>query len=138
MDCAFCGKLEKKSRIINESKYSFTILSNPALMKGHCLVIPKRHVESLMELSEEEKIDLLSQIIKMEKKLLEKFPGCDVRQNYRPFQLESSLKVNHLHIHLQPRTLFDELYEKCQKFEGEVFKILSEEEIEEVKNFILK
>mgnify|MGYP001616142049 CR=1 FL=1 len=135
--CVFCNLNLERTRIIYKSEKSYIILSNPALMKGHCLVIPKRHVEKLSELGIEERKDLLEQIIQIEERLLKKFPGCDIRQNYRPFQQQSNLKINHLHFHLQPRELYDELYKKSQIYETQVFKFLSSEEAEALKNFIL-
>ncbi|MFB6075591.1 MAG: hypothetical protein ABEK17_00455 [Candidatus Aenigmatarchaeota archaeon] len=37
-----------------------------------------------------------------------------------------------MHIRLEPRELYDELYEKCQKYETEVYGELSGEELEEI------
>ncbi len=129
MECPFCEINKEKTRIIGESEHSLAILSNPRLIEGHLLVIPKRHVENLSELQEIELKDLMEMVIKFQNKILSKISkGCDIRQNYRPFQEQDKLKVNHLHIHLQPRELFDELYEKCQIFEKEIFKELEEDE----------
>jgi len=136
MNCPFCDL--KEERIIEETKNTFTILSNPAIVKGHLLVIPKRHAEKLSELNGDEKIELFNQVIKMQEILLRKFSGCDIRQNYRPFQAQDSLKVNHLHIHLQPREFEDELYKSCQIYEKTIFKELDKEEINKAKEFILK
>ena len=133
-NCVFCNLNLEKTRIISETKKTYVILSNPALMKGHCLVIPKRHVERLLQLNEEERIDLIKEIVKIEELLLKKFPGCDIRQNYRPFQQQGNLKVNHLHFHLQPRELYDELYKKSQIYETEIFRFLNSEELNESKN----
>ncbi len=140
-DCPFCSlskDTEGRTRIIDETTNTLTILSNPALMKGHCLVIPKRHVEKPSELSEEERKELFNQVIKIQELLIKHFSGCDIKENYRPFQKQSDLKVHHLHFHLQPRELFDELYEKSQKAEENVFKKLSKEELEETKRFLLR
>lgn len=133
--CPFC-EIKDTNRILDETDKTLTILSNPALVKGHCLVIPKRHVEKLSELSEEEKEELFSQVIKIQEILLKKFGGCDIRQNYRPFRKQNNLKVDHLHIHLQPRELFDELYKKCQIYEKEIFRKLSQEESDKLKEKI--
>lgn len=134
MDCPFCDILENKTeRIIKETEHSFAILSNPRLMKGHLLVIPKRHAEKMGDLSKEERDDLLDLTVELQEKILKKFcSGCDIRQNYRPFQKQSLFRVNHLHIHLQPREFEDELYQKCQKYESEVFADLEEGEINEM------
>ena len=121
MACPFCDL--QKSRIIYAGENIFVIYSNPRLMKDHLLVIPKRHVEKLSELNEEEKKELIEITIRFQEKLLKKYPGCDIRQHYRPFIPQSQLSVNHLHVHLQPRKFKDELYEKCQKYETDIFQI---------------
>jgi histidine triad (HIT) family protein len=137
--CVFCDIKESiNTRIIEETKNTYTILSNPALMKGHCLVIPKKHVESLSELNDDVRQELFEQVVRMQSLLIRKFMGCDIRQNYRPFQKQDDLKINHLYIHLQPRELYDELYEKCMIYEKDVFKKLSQEQLDEDKEFVLR
>ncbi len=133
MDCPFCSIDSLKTRIISSKKNVLVLLSNPRLMKGHILVVPKRHVEKVSELNSEEKAGLFETIEEFQEKILQKIAkGCDIRQNYRPFQAQTNLKVNHLHFHLQPRELFDELYEKCQVYEKELFQELDKSEEEEV------
>ena len=135
MDCPFCNI--EKNRILTERKFTRVIFSNPRLMPGHLLVIPKRHVEKLSELSKEEQQELFKTTIEFQEKILNKIAsGCDIRINYRPFQKQDDLKVNHLHIHLQPRELFDELYQKCQIFERDVFEDLKLEELEKIHKIL--
>ncbi len=135
MDCPFCNILTKnKKRIIKENKYTFLVLSDPRLMPGHLLIIPKRHVEKIGELQKEEKEELFAEIIRTQEKILaEVSSGCDISQHFRPFIKQNKLKVNHLHIHIRPRELEDELYERVQKFEKDVFTKLSEKEFQEYK-----
>jgi len=137
-NCPFCNIDELKTRIIDETSNTLIILSNPALVYGHCLAIPKRHVEKLSELYDYERKELFERIIKTQERLLRKFSGCDIRQNYRPFQTQSNLKVNHLHIHLQPRELNDELYTKCQVSETSLFKFLSSKELDKIREDIFE
>lgn len=128
-NCRFCNLNAEKTRIIEDNKHTTIVLSNPRLMPAHILVLPKRHVVKLSELNEEEINELISKVIEYQDKIILKIAkGCDIRQNCRPFQKEDELKVDHLHIHLQPRELFDELYEKCQIYEKQIFKELTEEE----------
>jgi histidine triad (HIT) family protein len=136
MNCPFCDILTKNTeRIIRESKHAFVVLSNPRLVPGHLLVIPKRHVEKFSELPEEERTELFSEAIKLEEIILEKFAsGCDMSQHYRPFIKQNRLKVNHLHIHLRPRESEDELYQKVMKYERDVFTDVSKEEFEKYKH----
>ncbi len=50
MDCPFCKINFKKNPIIMDGKYSVVIPSNPSLMIGHLLILPKRHVEKISDL----------------------------------------------------------------------------------------
>ena len=78
MDCPFCKIVtEKTERIIRETDSTFAVLSNPRLMPGHVLVIPKRHVERLSELSDSERKELFDEAIVVQEKILsEVASGC--------------------------------------------------------------
>lgn len=132
MTCPFCNIItERTERIIHETEHAFVVLSNPRLMPGHMLVIPKKHVEKFSELSKEERADLFETAVLFQEKILEKLAsGCDLSQHFRPFLKQDRLKVNHLHIHLRPRELEDTFYQKVLSHETEVFEDLSEEETE--------
>lgn len=133
MDCPFCDIDKEKTRILKEGKNVLVIFSNPRLMESHLLVIPKRHIVRLSELNQEEREELFNNVIEFQEKITQRLTkGCDIRQNYRPFQKQNHIKVDHLHIHLQPRDFEDELYKKCQIFERDVFKELTEEEMERI------
>lgn len=136
MNCPFCDILTKNTeRIIRESKNTFVVLSNPRLVPGHLLVIPKRHVEKFSELTEAERGELFDEAVKLEEVILEKFAsGCDMSQHFRPFIKQDRLKINHLHIHLRPREFKDELYQKVMKYEADVFTDLMQDEFEKYKN----
>jgi histidine triad (HIT) family protein len=126
MKCVFCDINNRKK--IRETENTFTILSNPYLLKGHLLVIPKKHFESILEIPDKILFEMIREIKEVEKLLIEKFKasGVDIRQNYRPFQKENKLKVHHIHFHLIPREFEDELYKKSMIFEKDVFRDLNE------------
>ena len=130
MDCQFCKIIiDKHERIVKETKFSFTMLSNPKLMDGHLLVIPKRHIEKPSELTAEERKDIFDEVINLQEKILEKIsPGCDICEHYRPFIPDNKFKVSHLHFHLRPRFLDDELYKKVQIYEKDIFQDLRQNE----------
>lgn len=138
MNCAFCKIIKENSeRIIRQTEKVFVVLSNPKLMRGHFLVIPKRHVEKLNELDKEEKLELFEEIINVENVILEKIAsGCDLTQHYRPFIKQNNLKVDHIHFHLKPREFEDELYKKVQIHEKELFSELTKKELEEIEKLI--
>ena len=132
-DCVFCNL--RKGRIIAETKNTMTLLSDPYLMKGHSLVVPKLHVERLSDLSHGVRHELIDEVMKFQQVLMNglKAQGVDLRQNYRPFLPNSKLKVSHLHFHLVPRWFEDELYEKSMIHEKEIFKDLTPELTKELK-----
>jgi diadenosine tetraphosphate (Ap4A) HIT family hydrolase len=137
MECPFCNIDKDKTRIIKEGKHVFVIFSNPRLMEGHLLVIPKRHVIKLSELDEEERKELFDTVIEFQEKILEKIAsGCDIRQHCRPFQPQDNLKLDHLHIHLHPREFKDGLYKDCQIYEKDIFKDLTVEEINKISKLL--
>jgi histidine triad (HIT) family protein len=138
MDCPFCEIYKNRTeRILRETEHTIVVLSNPKLMPGHLLVIPKKHVQKLSELELNERADLFNEVINLQEKVLEKISaGCDVSQHYRPFIPNSNLKVAHLHFHVRPRELDDELYLKTQIFESDVFKNLEENEVDYYKNLL--
>ncbi|MEK7123070.1 MAG: HIT domain-containing protein, partial [Patescibacteria group bacterium] len=86
-DCPFCHiKEREQERVLEEREHVFVILSDPRLVPGHLLVIPRRHVEKLSELDAEEREELFDTVVKYQEKILDKHAaGCDIRQNYRPF-----------------------------------------------------
>jgi diadenosine tetraphosphate (Ap4A) HIT family hydrolase len=131
MSCPFCEISAIKTRILKEGKYHFVCLSNPRLVPGHLLVVPKRHVEKVSELTDQERKEIFKAIINLEEEILKKLAsGCDIRTHYRPFIKQGWIKVNHLHFHLQPREFEDELYQKSQKYEKDLWKDLPKEEEE--------
>jgi diadenosine tetraphosphate (Ap4A) HIT family hydrolase len=132
MDCRFCGLEEKQSkRILAVLPHTLVAFSDPRLMPGHLLVIPKRHVVGLAELDAEERRELFDTAIEYQTRILKNLAsGCDIRQHNRPFLPENDLKVDHVHLHLQPREFEDELYRKSQIHDRELFKPLADDEME--------
>jgi diadenosine tetraphosphate (Ap4A) HIT family hydrolase len=138
MECRFCNLEEKESeRILKVFTHCTVIFSNPRLMPGHLLVIPKRHLLNLCELSEEERKELFDVTITYQEKILKHVaPGCDIKQHNRPFITENDLKVDHLHIHLQPRGFEDELYLKSQIHDIQIFQKLTQVEVSELATLL--
>jgi len=134
-DCPFC---ELNDKVIKSNDHAVLILSNPRKVPGHCLVIPKRHVEAPWELSEDELADIFALVWDAEQKLITAGlgDGVDVRQNYRPFLQQSKLKVNHVHFHVIPRASEDYIYQISEKYDTELFADLDAKEATEVTKFL--
>lgn len=107
----------------------YVMLSNPRLVPGHLLVIPRRHIEKPGELTESERKELFDTVLLFQEKIVTKLAsGCDIRENYRPFVEQNRLKINHVHFHLIPRESNDEIYEKVEQFQKVIFRDLKENE----------
>lgn len=134
-DCPFC---EPSDKVINSNEHAVLILSNPRKVPGHCLVIPKRHVEAPWNLTEAELSDIFALVWKAEQKLIAAGlgDGVDVRQNYRPFLRQSKLKVDHVHFHVIPRALEDYIYQISEKYDTELFADLDTKEATEVTKLL--
>ena len=100
-DCVFCGISSKRPPVIY-GEYVISILDEFPVSRGHCLVIPKRHVESISELTDDELKDLYV-VLDQTKQLL--------KQQYNPDGFNIGINegraagqtVPHLHIHIIPR-----------------------------------
>ena len=135
--CPFCNINKEKTKIVSSKPYTMVSLSNPRLVPGHLLVIPKRHIEKLFDLTKKEKNEIIDTVIEFQKKILSRVSsGCDIRINYRPFQKQSRLKVDHLHIHLIPREFKDDIYKKIQINETKLFKNLSPIEVKKISSLL--
>ena len=101
--CPFCSKNNlKKHEIIYEDINNLAFFSAQPVTIGHTLVIPKRHVKSMLALNDIE-IDKLFELVKKISKTIHKVlkpAGIDVGTNYGRIAGQS---VDHLHVHVIPR-----------------------------------
>lgn len=98
--CPFCNL--PKDRIILNNEHAMVIRDGYPISKGHTLVIPKRHVGSFFETSQDEKLALLT-LLELAKTELNKTHTPDsfnIGINDGP---AAGQTVPHLHIHLIPR-----------------------------------
>ena len=105
-------------------------------MPGHILVIPKRHVERLKDLSDPEKKELMDTVDEYCDKVLKFARGYTLKNNFMPFLEESRLKVDHLHVHIYPRNLDDDLYKKVLYNDMLLWKNLSADEAKKMKKIL--
>lgn len=99
-DCPFC-RLEK-SRIQAESEFAVAFLDGFPITQGHTLVIPKRHVASLYDLSEDEQAAVWRLVIQVRAKLVSEIQpdGFNVGLNDGT---AAGQTVMHTHVHIIPR-----------------------------------
>jgi len=132
--CPFCNSEDRR---VLENKLAYAMLSNPRLVPGHFLVIPKRHIVKPWELTQQELLAVFELVFKLQKAISRNLAnGADVRQHYRPFLKQSRIKVDHVHYHVLPREFKDKLYRKVQYREAEIFEDLTDEEAERIIKLI--
>lgn len=97
-DCIFCN-LENK---VAENKSAYARLDGFPVNKGHILIIPKRHVETCFELTDDEVKDMFSLMKEMKFYIdnLYKPDGYNVGFNVNN---AGGQTVMHCHLHLIPR-----------------------------------
>jgi diadenosine tetraphosphate (Ap4A) HIT family hydrolase len=98
--CPFCTL--PSERIVDSNEYGIAIRDGFPISNGHTLIIPKRHVGSFFETTQEEKLALLD-LLEKAKSILKKElnpPSFNIGINDGK---EAGQTVPHLHIHLIPR-----------------------------------
>ena len=121
MKCLFCGIISKEtnSSIVFEDDISTAFLDHRPLFPGHCLLVPKSHVETLSDLPTVlvgpffKNVQLLTRAVE----LALEAEGSFVAMNNRVSQ-----SVPHLHVHIVPRRKKDGLkgfFWPRNKYEGE-------------------
>ncbi len=98
--CPFCNP--DQSRVIFANDHAMAIYDRFPISRGHSLIIPKRHIDSLFEATIEEQTALLGLLNDMWQFLLEERSpdGFNIGVNDGA---AAGQTIMHLHIHLIPR-----------------------------------
>jgi diadenosine tetraphosphate (Ap4A) HIT family hydrolase len=99
-DCLFCR--QRDSRVAGENGTCYARFDNFPASRGHIEIVPKRHVESLFDLTREEVADALALLFSVQ---------AGLRNDYGPDGYTIGINegeaagqsIPHLHIHLIPR-----------------------------------
>ncbi len=108
MNCLFCGIVngEVNASVVLDDEISIAFLDHRPLFPGHCLLVPKKHFETLGDLPSRlvgpffRNVQLLTRAVEV---ALEA-DGSFVAMNNRVSQ-----SVPHLHVHIVPRRKKDGL-----------------------------
>ena len=134
-DCIFCKIIEGKipSAKVYEDSYAIGFLDIMPANKGHCLIVPKNHAATLVDMADK---DLAATVIaakKVAKAMSLSFGNASfnvVMNNGK----EAGQIVNHAHIHLIPRFKKDRLRIKWSHLKYEDNEI--KEYAEKIRKFI--
>ena len=134
MNCIFCDPEIRKKETFYESKKSLAIVDIKPVVQGHVLIIPKRHVEKFVELTEEEIVDIFSSVKIAYDILIKAFKATAFNLLIQDGR-EAGQSIDHLHLHVSPRIKYDiddkEFYKKILVDSSER-KVLGDEEIEKM------
>src|SRR5207302_3855695 len=127
-DCQFCRIVARThpASIVFEDAHCLAFLDNRPLFPGHCLLIPKAHVEILLDLPEAE-IGPLFGMAQILSRVMEE--GLGAEGSFVAINNRVSQSVPHLHIHVVPRRRKDGL----KGFFWPRTKYSSDEEMEAVR-----
>lgn len=97
--CVFCSP---SAEVIIESASAYSIFDKFPVSDGHALIIPKRHVSSYFELTQNEQIACQLNLAEMKKIIDEKYnpDGYNIGININE---AAGQTIPHVHIHLIPR-----------------------------------
>jgi diadenosine tetraphosphate (Ap4A) HIT family hydrolase len=99
MDCIFC---QHDRSVLAQTKLSLAFLDGFPVSKGHTLVVPRRHVGSIWEMTTEEYVDAFTLIRQVKDILQNEFKpqGFNIGANCGE---AAGQTVFHAHIHIIPR-----------------------------------
>ena len=102
-ECFFCNANDNKQpALIAENKLAYARWDDFPVSDGHAEVVPKRHISSYFELTDDE-INALFQLSKDIKKIIDKKYKPDSYNVGVNNGIEAGQTVPHCHIHLIPR-----------------------------------
>jgi histidine triad (HIT) family protein len=107
-NCIFCGVVsgENSANIVFEDDISLAFLDRRPLFPGHCLLVPKKHFETLSDLPS----DLVGPFFKNVQLLARAVEAAlEAEGSFVALNNRVSQSVPHLHVHVVPRRKKDGL-----------------------------
>lgn len=107
--CAFCRIVagEAEAERVLEADAVLAFLDARPLQRGHCLLVPKRHVETLPELPGELVEPLFAAVRRLARAVQ---AGMGAEGSFVAVNNTVSQSVPHLHVHVVPRWRDDRLF----------------------------
>lgn len=108
MSCELCDNIANTGDVVFENEQTFVVLHNDWAVRGHAMIVAKRHVENPSDLDEREWLHFAGVWQRAERVLRE------LTKAERVIALKLGLKTPHLHVHLYPvsgETTRDEVFD---------------------------
>ena len=94
--CELCDSAGATGDVVFEDEHTYVILHNDWSVRGHAMIVAKRHVENPFDLEEAEWVHFARMWHRAER-VLRELTNAD-----RVIALKLGLKTPHLHVHLYP------------------------------------
>ncbi len=124
----FCDKRHIINQVYYESKHTYVAYNLYPVVKGHSLIIPKRHVTDIIELKKEEVEDILETMKFIIPKLLRNYRSEESYDVVVQVGKYSGRSIDHLHIHIIPRSSSD----KYQKNTNRIYSDMRRYELKHI------
>ena len=100
--CIFCEIISRRmsAPVVFEDDDTFVILDHRPLFHGHCLVMPRRHIETLVDLPPEMLAPLFARVRSV---TIAVEDAMDASGSFVAINNRVSQSVPHLHVHVVPR-----------------------------------
>lgn len=88
--------------VIAKNDYGVVLPEQNSLSKGHCIIIPLRHVASFFEITDKERKSLMSLLEQARNELNLRYQPTGFHIGFSDGDVFNE-KIDHLHIHIIPR-----------------------------------
>ncbi|HEX3071057.1 MAG TPA: HIT family protein [Thermoanaerobaculia bacterium] len=96
MPCVFCHEPRDAGELVFQDEKAFVILHNDWAVRGHSMIVWKKHVENVADLATDEGAHFAAVHHRVEKALL------DLTRADRAILLKLGIVTPHLHLHIYP------------------------------------
>ena len=96
MECVFCTDVTSSGDLVHESAHAWVVLHEDWAVRGHAMVIARRHVQNVSDLTEHE-WEHFSRIWRRAERALLGATGAD-----RAIVMKLGILTPHLHVHIYP------------------------------------
>ena len=105
--CVFCAMLRVRSNstehILLKTPHSFAVLNLYPYNNGHTLILPRRHVQTIDQLNNSERLDWLETYVRVEKALQLALKPHGINVGINLGRSAGAGIPGHLHMHVVPR-----------------------------------
>ena len=106
MNCPFCDAALMRTEQFSETRNFRCIYNHKPVLPGHSLIVPKRHIETILDMNESELAELGLLMKKLSSVLMTAY-GCDGIDMSLQNGATAGASVAHIHWHLVPRKAGD-------------------------------